>query len=246
MVYDLGHPTRNLMQPSLRTAVISSFHPGRLRNQRALLRLAHSGRAVPKGKVEKLLDAWDALYTFVGNDGPVFYVKTTLDAPRSRVVAIDVRKPARSEWKTVIPESAKPLDQVTYVGGKLIAQYLKDAKSLAKVFDANGTLVREVALPGIGTVFGFAGHPDKAEIFYAFTSFTTPTAIYRYNVNTGTSELFRRAKVAADLDAYEVRQVFYKSKDGTRVPMFLVTRRASCHTGTRRRSFMATADLTSR
>jgi prolyl oligopeptidase len=138
------------------------------------------------------------------------------------VVAIDLSKPEPKDWKTAIPEAAESLDQASYVGGKLIALYVKDAKSMVKVFGVDGSVVREVSLPGIGTALGFVGHPDKSETFYAFASFTAPGTIYRYDVNTGKSEVFRRAQVPADLEAYEVRQVFYSSKDITRVPMFIV------------------------
>jgi prolyl oligopeptidase len=102
-----------------------------------------------------------------------------------------------------------------------VAQYLKDAQSRVRVLDRTGALVREVALPGIGTAAGFAGHHDKAETFFSFVGFTVPTAIYRLDVATGQTEAFRDARVPADLSAFETRQVFYTSKDGTRVPMFL-------------------------
>ena len=223
LVYDLGHKSRGpyaSVTEDGRYLVIGIFD-GYDSSALHFMPLT-PGKNQPEGKVERLLDKWDALYTFVGNDGPIFYVQTTKDAPRSRVVAIDVRRPDPKDWKTVVPEAAEPLDQASYVGGSIVAQYLKDAKSLIKVLDRAGALVREVALPGIGTAAGFGGHQDKRETFFAFVSFTSPATIYRYDVATGQSELFRQAKVAADLDRYQTRQVFYTSKDGTRIPMFIV------------------------
>jgi prolyl oligopeptidase len=122
----------------------------------------------------------------------------------------------------VIPQSAEPIQGVSMIGRHLVVQYLADAKSLVKVFDLTGAFVREVDLPGIGSAGGFGGHADRAETFYAFNGFTQPGAVYRYDVATGESTLFRQPEVKFDLDAFETEQVFYESKDGTRVPMFLV------------------------
>jgi prolyl oligopeptidase len=223
LVYDLHHPTRSPYASVTEDGryLVIDVSDGYETSALHYMTLDPS-RERPEGRAEAILDAWDALYTFLGNDGPVFYVKTTKDAPRSRVVAIDVGKADVPHWKTIVAEADDPLDQSSYVGGRIVAQYLKDARSFVRVLDAAGALVHEVALPGIGTAWGFGGHPDKPETFFAFTSFTAPSTIYRYDVATGRSDLFRQAKVAADLDAYETRQVFYTSKDGTRVPMFVV------------------------
>lgn len=179
----------------------------------------------PDAGVVRLLDEWDALYQFLGNEGDVFYLSTNRDAPRSKVVAIDLRNPAPANWRTVVPESAEPLDQASFVGGKIIAQHLKDASSSVKVYGTDGSLVQDVALPGVGSVRGFEGDADEYETFYSYTSFTTPGRIYRYDLTAGSSTLFRESKVAADLDQYETRQIFYESKDGTRIPMFIVHRK---------------------
>lgn len=226
LVYDLGHATRNpyaTVTEDGRFLVIGVFD-GYETSALHYLPLT-PGAERPEGAASKLLDQWDGLYSFLGNDGPVFYVQTTKDAPRSKVVAIDVRKPQPKDWTSVVPEAAEPLADASYLGGSIVAQYLKDAKSAVKVFDKAGALLREVSLPAIGTASGFGGHANKPETFFSFVSFTTPAAIYRYDVATGTSELFRQAKVAAELDRYETRQVFYTSKDGTRVPMFIVARK---------------------
>ena len=223
-VYDLGHATREpygSVTEDGRFLVVSVFD-GYEKSALHFLPLDPTSADHPEGAPVALLDRWDALYTFLGNEGPVFYVQTTKDAPRSRVVAIDTRKPSPDEWRTVVPEAAEPLDVATLVGGRIVAQYLKDARSVVKVFDTGGRLEREVALPGIGTASGFGGHFGRPETFFSFTSFTQPIAVYRYDVQSGESTLFRQARVAADLSAYETRQVFFASKDGTKVPMFIV------------------------
>jgi prolyl oligopeptidase len=233
LVYDLGHPTRSpyaSVTEDGRYLIVGIFD-GYQTNALHYMPLDAAGPQ-PEGKAVPLLDAWDALYTFLGNDGAVFFVQTTKEAPRSRVVAIDAGRPEAKDWKTIVPEAAFPLDQASYVGGRIVAQYLKDARSLVRVLDKTGGVVREVALPGIGTASGFGGHQDKPETFYSFTGFTTPATIYRYDVVSGHGELFRAAKVPADLAAFETKQVFYATKDGTRVPMFIVHKKGLALDGT--------------
>ncbi len=172
-------------------------------------------------KPVELIDNFDHEYTFIDNDGPVFWFKTDNAAPRGRLIAIDTRKPDPADWKEVIPQVAETLNHVGLVGGKFLASYLTDARTQVKVFDLDGTFVREVEFPGIGTASGFDGKRKDAETFYSFTSFTTPTTIYRYEVGTGKSQVIRQPKVDFDPADYETKQVFYESKDGTRVPMFI-------------------------
>ena len=179
----------------------------------------------PGGQVERLLDRWDALYTFLGNDGPVFFFQTNKDAPRNRVVAVDIREPDPASWRELVPEASAALQSASFVGGHFIGQYLQDARAVVRVFDQDGTMVREVDLPGIGSVSGFAGHADDPETFFAFESYTVPSSIYRYDVGSGAMSLFREAQVDVDPDQYETTQVFFRSKDGTRVPMFLTYRK---------------------
>ncbi|HWQ29075.1 MAG TPA: hypothetical protein VNN12_08640, partial [Dehalococcoidia bacterium] len=201
----------------------------KLRAERAAL-VAKNGNA-SRGFVE-LLNDFDASYDFVGNDGPVFWFKTDLDAPRGKLIAVDTRAPQRDRWTVVIPEGTDVLQGVSAVGGHLVASYLKDAKTQVKVFNPAGTFVREVDLPGIGSAGGFGGKWDDPETFFSFTSFTTPTSIYRYDVATGTTELFKKPKVDFDGSRYETRQVFYTSKDGTKVPMFITHRKDIALDGT--------------
>ena len=171
--------------------------------------------------VELLMD-FDASYNFVGNDGSVFWFKTDLNATRSRLIAIDVTQPQRANWKELIPQSADTLEGVGVLNNQFVASYLHDAHTVVKVFGLDGSFVREVALPGLGTAGGFGGKRADTESFYSFTSFTVPGTIYRYDATTGASTVFRAPKVDFDANAYETRQVFFTSKDGTRVPMFLV------------------------
>ncbi|HEX6730437.1 MAG TPA: prolyl oligopeptidase family serine peptidase [Pyrinomonadaceae bacterium] len=171
--------------------------------------------------VVKLLDGFDASYSFVGNDGPRFWFQTNLESPHGKIIEIDIAKPERSNWKVVVPESKDTLQTVTFVNRKFIANYLKDAYTQVKVFDTTGKFLRDVEFPSIGYADGFVGEPTDRETFYSFTGFTTPTTIYRYDVETGKSTLFRQPKVDIDPSKFETRQVFYNSKDGTKVPMFI-------------------------
>jgi prolyl oligopeptidase len=168
---------------------------------------------------------FDADYTFLDNDGPVFWFRTDLEAPRARVIAIDVTQPARANWREIIPQAADTLTSVSVVGDRFIGSYLKDARSVVKVFTLDGRLERDVDLPGIGTASGFGGKRADRETFYSFTGFTTPGAIYRFDIASGKSSLWREPKVDFDSQAYETRQVFFTSKDGTRVPMFVTHRK---------------------
>jgi prolyl oligopeptidase len=175
----------------------------------------------PDAQVVRLLDDFDAAYNFVDNDGPVFWFQTDLDAPRGRVLAIDIRHPERGNWKTVIPQGTDKLESVGVVNNSFLAGYLKDARTEVRVYDLDGKFVRNVDLPGIGTAAGFGGRRTDKETFYAFDSFISPSTIYRYDPVAGKSAIFRQPKVDFDPSRYETTQVFYNSKDGTRVPMFL-------------------------
>jgi prolyl oligopeptidase len=189
-------------------------------------RIAYKDLAEPYGTVVDLVDNFDHEYTFVGNDGPVFFFKTDLAAPRGRLIAIDTRKPKQTQakqgdWKEVIPQTAESLAHVELVGNLFVADYLKDAKTQVKMYDLSGGFVREVEFPGIGAATGFSGKRTDTETFYSFSSYATPPTIYRYDLVTGKSAVFRRSAVKFNSEAYEVKQVFYPSKDGTRVPMFI-------------------------
>ncbi len=174
--------------------------------------------------VIELIKDFDAAYSFIGNDGGEFYFRTDLNASRGRVIAIDTAKPNRNDWKEIIAESADTIDGesgVSFVNNQLIVPYLKDARSSIKIFDLRGKFIREVELPGIGTVQGFGGKRNDTETFYLFTGFTSPTTVYRYDLATGKSTVWRAPKVDFNPNDYETKQVFYASKDGTKIPMFI-------------------------
>jgi len=204
--------------------VMISVWEGSSRNNRYYYMDLHGG-----GQVVRLLDENDAQYSFVGNDGAVFYFRTNQGAPMGRLIAIDSRRPERTNWRTVIPETRDNLRGVSLVGGRFIASYLQDAKSAVKVFETDGSYVRDVELPGIGSASGFGGDVDRSETFYSFSSYTTPSTVYRYDVATGDSDVFRAPDLDWDPDDFVTEQVFFRSKDGTKVPMFI-----SYKKGTRR------------
>src|SRR5574341_597560 len=173
------------------------------------------------GPVVPLLDKFYAAYSFIGNDGPVFYVATDLDAPRQRVVAIDTRDPDPARWRPVIPQDTDVLESVTLVNNSFVTTYLHDAHSRLRTFGLDGRPRADLALPTLGSVGGISGERDDTEMFYAFTSFLYPTTIFRHDFTTGRTTVFKQPALDFDPSRYETRQVFYTSKDGTRVPMFL-------------------------
>jgi prolyl oligopeptidase len=175
--------------------------------------------------VVELISQFEANYQFIGNDGPTFWFLTDWEAPLGRVVSIDISGPGTPAFRTLIPETEHTLTQVTAVGGYFLACLLANAYTKVKVFALDGVYVRDVELPGIGTASGFAGRPGDPETFFDFTGFTQPTTVFRYDVSTGiTTELFT-PPMKFDPGRFESRQVFYSSKDGTRVSMFIVHQR---------------------
>ena len=171
--------------------------------------------------VVRLLDAFDAAYGFVGNTGPVFYFQTDNGAPRSRIVAVDVRRPAPAEWKEVVPQAPDVIEGSQIVHNTFVVRYLHDAYSQLRLFTLDGKAVGDVGLPTLGSIVQVSGEPRDTEMFYAFTSFLYPTTILRHDFTTGKSTVFKAPEIAFDPSKYETVQVFYHSKDGTRVPLFL-------------------------
>jgi len=172
-------------------------------------------------KVVELLNDFDADYSFIDNIDTTFYFRTDLNAPRGRVIAIDLAKPARTDWREVIPQTPDRLQGVGMINNQFVVFYLKDARTDVKVHDLDGKLARVVELPGIGTAGGFGGKRADTETFYSFTGFTMPATVYRHDMKTGKSTIFRQPKVDFDPALYETKQIFYSSKDGTKVPMFI-------------------------
>ena len=177
-----------------------------------------------RGVVE-LLTGFEAEYLFVGNEGSQFYFLTDHQAPMRRLIAIDVERPKPENWQEVVPEVEVVAQSVNLVGSRFLISYLKDAQSVVKVYGLDGGWIRDVEFPGIGSASGFAGRPDDPETFYSFQNFTTPSTIFQYNAETGKSQVFKQAEVAFDPSQFETRQVFYESKDGTRVPMFITVKK---------------------
>ncbi len=168
--------------------------------------------------VVELISEFEAEYSLIDYEGTNFWFQTDLNAPRSRVIAIDIETQNQTE---IIPETEDTLRGIGVLNHQFVASYLKDAYTQIKIFNLDGSFVRDVELPGIGSAGGFSGKPHDTETFYSYTSFTTPRTIYHYNMVTGESSLYRQPEVDFNPDDYETQQVFYQSKDGTRVPMFI-------------------------
>lgn len=177
------------------------------------------------GDFVRLLDAADARYSYIENTGSVFYFNTNLDAPRGRIIAIDVKNPDRRNWKEIIPQQPEPISFAAVINEQFVVAYLKDARHELKIFTMDGKPVREIALPTIGTIAGLSGEREDTEMFFGFTSFLYPTTVFRYDFKSHQSTPFWKSELKFDPSGYETRQVFYPSKDGTRIPMFLTHKR---------------------
>jgi prolyl oligopeptidase len=184
-------------------------------------RVLYKDLGEPFGMPIELVDNFDNEYTFAGNDATTFYFKTDLEAAKKRLIAIDIKHPQRDAWREIIPQADNVLTSVNFVGNLFIAEYLKDARTQVLMYSPDGALVQEVELPGIGTASGFGGKRSDTETFYAFSSFAVPPSVYRFDLITREHRLLRRAEVKFNADDYVTTQVFYNSKDGTRIPMFL-------------------------
>lgn len=175
----------------------------------------------PNSKVMPLVDKLEADYSFIGNDNSTFYFRTDKGAPTGKVVAVDVAAKDR-KWRDVVSQTKETLGGVDFINNQFVGNYLKDAYTQIRIYDLNGKFVRSVKLPGIGTAGGFGGKRFDTETFYSYSSYNAPPTIYRYDMKTGKSEVFRTSNVKFTPTDYEVKQVFYKSADGTRIPMFIV------------------------
>jgi prolyl oligopeptidase len=173
-------------------------------------------------KFRPIVTSFDDDFSVVDNIEGNLLIVTNKNAPNRKVVLVNPDAPEEKNWQTILPEKPEPLASVTSAGGKLFAVYMKDVAHRVYVYDLNGKFEREVELPTLGTVAGFEGEKSDKEVFYTFTSFTFPPTIYRYNIASGKSEVFRKPEVKFNSEDYETKQVFYESKDGTRVPMFIV------------------------
>ncbi len=208
-----------------RYALLYLSHGTDPRNRLYYIDLEDPGSPELGGPVVRLLDDFDASYDVIGNDGPVLYLLTDRDAPRKRIVAVDLRNPAPSRWRTIVPEGEEVIEGAKVVGGRIVVTSLQDASSRVRFYEPDGRRLGELELPGIGTVGAVSGRPEGTELFYAFTSFLYPTTIFRYDLETEENEIFRAPAVDFEPSRYVTKQVFYTSKDGTRVPIFITHRR---------------------
>ena len=187
--------------------------------------IMHQDLTDPESSPRFIIEGFEHDYSLVGSVGSDLYFRTSNAAPRNRLIVIDANNPEPEHWREIIPEAEDVLDGVSLVGGKIIADYMQDAQTVVKVFDLDGTQTGTINLPGIGTAYGFNGKFDDPETFFSYTSFDTPTTVNRLDVSTGEVTVFREPDVDFDSDDYVVKQVFYESRDGTRVPMFIAHHR---------------------
>src|SRR6266513_458288 len=221
LVYEVtDHPTRI---PAGRVTddghyLIITLFDGYERNGVDLLDLQRPG-----ARVQRLFFAWDALYTFVGAHGEELYFRTTKDALLGRVIAVDARAPA--SWRTVVPEGTAALEEASYVGGRIIAKYVEDAHALVRLYERDGRPAGNVPLPGLGGIEGFEGEGYQTETFFSYTDYLTPRRIFRFEIPANQATLWREARAPASTAQFVTEQVFYSSRDGTRVPMYITHRR---------------------
>ncbi|VUX55889.1 Prolyl endopeptidase [uncultured Woeseiaceae bacterium] len=187
--------------------------------------IVHQDLTDPEAEPVTIIEGFDYDYSLIGNIGSELYFRTNNGAPKNRLITIDVNQPDPQNWREVIPEAEDVLDDVNLVGGRIIAEYMQDAWSVVKIFELDGSEAGVVDLPGIGSAYGFNGKLDDPETFFGYASFNMPSTIKRLDVSTGEVEVFKKPEVDFDPDDYQVEQVFYTSKDGTRVPMFISHRK---------------------
>ncbi len=174
----------------------------------------------PKNKIITIVDNFDNDSYVIDNDGEKLYLVTNFKAPNKRVVTVNAKKPQPSYWKDVIPETKNVLN-ISIGGGYIFAKYMVDAVSKVKQYDYNGKLIREVKLPGVGTAGGFGGKAEDKELYFSFQNYKTPTSSYKFNPKDGKYELYWKPAIDFNSDNYESKQIFYTSKDGTKVPMII-------------------------
>ncbi len=174
----------------------------------------------PASEIIPVVTGFDNEHAVIHSLGDTLFIQTNLNAPNNRIVYTTIDKVSPENWKDVIPEKEMVLS-ASSAGGKLFASYLQDARSLVEQYDLKGNLDRKIELPGIGTASGFHGKNEDEIVYFNFSSYTVPNTVYRYEIATGDTEIFREPKVAFDPEAYETKQIFYASKDGTKVPMFI-------------------------
>ena len=180
----------------------------------------------PNSKIVTLIDNYENDNDVLDNKGAKIYLVTNFNAPNKRVVTFDLSNPSKENWKDCIAETENVLNPNTG-GGFIFASYMRDAVSFIKQFDYEGNLIREVELPGIGTAGGFGGKEKETTLYFSFTNYVTPSTIYSFDVQSGESEMYQQPKVDFKFGNYESKQVFYTSKDGTRIPMIITYKKGT-------------------
>lgn len=229
------HPTRN---PSVQTTddgryLLITLVEGYFENAVYYVDLTD-----PEGTVRPLFDDWDGLYESLGNSDSVFWFRTTSEAPNGRIIAVDLARPRRENWRVVVPEAEMPIYAASLGGERVVLHYLEDAHSVVRLYGLDGGAAGEIPMPGLGTAYGTdadkpaSGDEDRLssrlgddEVFFGYSSYTTPPSVYRYALATGEVTRLKTARTPFDGEAYVTKQVFYASGDGTRVPMFITHRR---------------------
>ncbi|MCP4703375.1 MAG: S9 family peptidase, partial [candidate division Zixibacteria bacterium] len=172
-------------------------------------------------EVIRLLDDFDASYSLIDNDGTKFYVKTDLDAENGRIIAIDISNPAKENWTEIIPESKDVLTSATIINNQFVLSYMQDAHDLLKIYNLDGTFDKNIDMPTIGSLYGISGKREDTEMFFDFASFIYPKTSFKYDFKTGEMSLYRSSEVDFDPSGFETKQIFFNSKDGTRIPLFI-------------------------
>ena len=206
--------------------IISVWRGTEKRNQIFYSKLAGKS-ADGANKVVELLTGFDSDYQFIGNDGPLFYFKTDNAASKRRIIGIDINNPRKDQWKEIVPESLETIESVSLFGDRFFVTYLKDATSVIRQYTTTGKRLADVKLPSLGTVAGLGGKRTSKETFYTFTNYITPPTVYRIDLETDEVTPWRQPKVAFDPSDYQTERVFYRSKDGTQIPMIISRKRGT-------------------
>ena len=180
----------------------------------------------PNSKIVTVVNNFDSDNSIIDNVGSKLYISTNMGAPNQKVVTVDAANPTPENWKPFINET-KDVLSVSTGGGSIFANYMKDAVSVVQQYDYNGKLIREIKLPGIGTAGGFGGKKEETTLYYSFTNYITPGSIYSFDPKTGTSKEYQKPKVDFNSADYESKQVFYPSKDGTKIPMIITYKKGT-------------------
>lgn len=174
-----------------------------------------------RGRVTKIFNDFDAGYSYIGNQGNIYYFQTDKDAPKGRIIAVDIRRPAKRNWKEIIPEKSDVLSDVDIINNQLVTVYMHDAHDQVHIHNLNGSFVSELPLPTLGSVSSISGKKEDTEMFFEFYSFAYPPTVFRYDFEKKEGNAFRTPNVLFNPEEFETRQLFFESKDGTRVPMFI-------------------------